>query len=60
METQTWVESMRIQSEVKKCKETVFCPGGTIYKTKMACGCCFCEKGSCFCEWHEGAGGCWS
>ncbi|MBK7736261.1 MAG: hypothetical protein IPI45_00630 [Saprospiraceae bacterium] len=60
METQTIVETPSIQMESKSCKQQPICLGGSIFKTNLVCGCCFCETGSCLCEWHKETNGFWS
>lgn len=60
METQAFVETPSIQMEPKNCEHHEICLGGSIFKTKMVCGCCFCESASCLCEWHNETSGLWS
>ncbi|HRG67675.1 MAG: hypothetical protein JNL65_00450 [Saprospiraceae bacterium] len=60
MEIQTNVEIPLIKMELKPCERHEICLGGAVFKTNMLCGCCFCEKGSCLCEWHNETSGFWS
>lgn len=42
------------------CTKSADCEGGVVFKTKLSCGCCFCEKGCEICEWHSELNHKWS